>query len=324
MLRSNLLALFILGVTIVGCAPNTSSESSGAPPPEKNSSIPPSTSIDKTSRPWDQWGTRNPSWVKNIAPFSILGNVHHVGTSGLNSFLITTEDGHILLDGNLPQSAGDIAANIKTLGFDIADVKILLNSHAHFDHSGGLARLKELSDAQLISSQGDVSALEGGFYLGAEDNENYAAPPVKVDRIVKDGEQVTLGGTTLTANITPGHTRGCTSWSMTITADNIPYETLFFCSATVAGNSLNPPQYDGIVEDYKHTFETTRNWTPDIFLAHHSIFFDLHKKRKAQLEGNPLAFVDRKKFPRLIRRMERDFILALNKAYATEGSEKQD
>jgi len=184
--------------------------------------------LQKDSSPkWDPWAVSNPHWAKSAPPFNVLGNVYSVGTAGLSCFLITTDDGHILIDGGLPGYENIIIDNIAELGFDIKDVHYLLNSHAHFDHSGGLARLKELSGAEMVASEGDRSALEGGFYLGSENNKRFSAPPVKVDQIINDGETLSLGDVKLTANITPGHSRGCTSWTMTLVESGVAYEALF-------------------------------------------------------------------------------------------------
>jgi metallo-beta-lactamase class B len=265
--------------------------------------------------PWDQWGESNPDWVEDFEPFRVAGNIYYVGSKGLSSFLIATDNGHILLDGGMPQNAKQISDNIEALGFDIKDVKILLNSHAHFDHSGGLMALKEMSGAKLIASEGDRSALEGGFYLGYEDNLNYSAPPVSVDQLITDGETVALGGIELTAKITPGHTRGCTSWTMEVEEDGKNYEVLFFCGASVAGNSLKPEQYEGIVQDYKNTFEMTKDWQPDILLVNHPFYFDMLKRRQKQIEGDALAFVDRHAFKILWEKLYQDFEQSLEKAY---------
>ena len=263
--------------------------------------------------PWLQWGEHNPDWILPIEPFKIISNVYYVGTQGIASFLITSDNGHILIDGGLPQSAATIIKNINTLGFDIADVKKLLNSHAHFDHSGGLAELKERSGALMIASQQDTPFLESGLYPGS-DNVNYTAPIVIVDKEVSDGESVSLGTNELIANITPGHSPGCTSWSMTVTDKGRAYDVLFFCSATVAGNKLvSPPQYPNIVADYRHTFAKTKTWRPDVFLANHSFFFNLSDKRKQQLAGNELAFVDKKSFPTLMLSLEKAFEQSLKK-----------
>lgn len=270
--------------------------------------------------PWLQWGEHNPDWVSPIKPFNVISNVYYVGTQGIASFLITSDDGHILIDGGLPQSATTIIQSIKTLGFDITDVKILVNSHAHFDHSGGLAELKKRSGALMIASQQDKPFLESGLYPGS-DNVNYTAPKVSVDKEIIDGETISLGSNKLTANITPGHSPGCTSWSMTVFEQEQPYDVLFFCSATVAGNRLvNPPQYPNIVDDYRHTFVKTKDWRPDVFLANHSFFFNLKEKRQQQLAGNKLAFVDKELFPTLILTLEKAFEEALEKQKKTDSA----
>lgn len=254
------------------------------------------------------WAAANPDWVERIDPFPIYGEVYFVGVRGLSSFLIATPDGHFLIDGGLPENADVIADNIKSLGFKVEDVKYLLNSHAHLDHSGGLAALKEISGALMIASEGDRWALEAGLVPGSEDDPDYAAPPVKVDRVIRDEESLTLGGVTLTARLMPGHTKGCTSWSMR-SGDK---EILFFCSATVANNRLvGPPQYDGIVEDYRATFVRTKAWRPDVLLANHPEFFAMEQKRVRRIAGDENAFVDQDGFPALMEKLEAAFVQAL-------------
>jgi metallo-beta-lactamase class B len=257
--------------------------------------------------------SRPESWNKPNEPFKVIGNIHYVGTAGLSSFLITTARGHLLLDGALPESVPQIEANITALGFKLGDIKYLLNSHAHFDHSGGLAKLKQDTGAQLVASEGDRSALEGGFYLGSEDRQALEAPPVKVDRAVRDGATLELGGVVLTANLTPGHTRGCTSWSMPITEAGKTLRVLFFCSSSVAANRLvDPPQYPGIVADYEKTFAKARTLQVDVFLAPHPEFFRMSEKRarliagaSAQDSANP--FIDSHAFGVFIAASEADF-----------------
>jgi len=259
-----------------------------------------------------------PSWYAAVTPYQIIGNgktgIYFVGTEGLGMYFIPTDAGHIVIDGGMPGEGQYVADAIRKLGFDPADVKILLNSHAHLDHSGGLAELKALTGAQLIVSEGDRSALEGGFYLGSEDDTAMNAPPVRVDRTIADGEQLTLGNVTLTAHITPGHSRGCTSWMMPVMQGGKTYQALFFCSATVAANRLiGPPQYDGIVADYRKTFAMTKDWKPDIFLTNHPEFSGMADKRERQKAGDPLAFVDREGFPAMMATLEQAFEAALQK-----------
>jgi metallo-beta-lactamase class B len=261
------------------------------------------------------------AWLTPTEPFHIVDGIYYVGSEGLGAYLFTTDDGHILLDGGLPENAAHIEASIAALGFALEDVAILLNSHAHFDHSGGLAELKRKSGATLYAHAGDVSALEGGFYLGSEDVAGWRTPPVTVDRVLEDGAVVELGGRTLTLHHTPGHTRGCSSWGTTAQTDQGALEVLVFCSASVAANRLvGPPQYEGIVDDYRATFARTRAMTVDVPLAAHPEFFALLEKREAARAGaavNP--FVDRQAFAALMVRFEADFEHQLSEQTARAG-----
>ncbi len=306
MLTKRFLALPLL--SLAACAPNPDIAKTATEDPRN---APSETIATNKVSPENlaKWRRDNPSWYAAVEPFRIIGEkgagVYYVGTEGLGMFFIPTKDGHIVIDGGMPDQGPMVADAIAQLGYDPKDIKVLLNSHAHLDHSGGLADLKALSGAQMIASAGDRSALEGGFYLGSEDEDFLNAPPVKVDRIIADGETVSHGGVTLTAHITPGHTRGCTSWTMNSRQDGKTYEVLFFCSATVAANRLvNPPQYEGIVEDYRKTFDKTRDWKPDVFLANHPGFFGLAKKREKQKAVDALAFVDDQAFGKFITTIE--------------------
>ena len=264
--------------------------------------------------------TNFPEWYEETEPFHMIGGIHYVGSLGLAAYLLPSDDGHILIDGGLPETAPMIIRNIEKLGYKPEDVKILLNTHAHSDHAGGLAELKEKTGATIIASLGDRSALEGGFYLGYEDRGELDWPPVKVDQLIEDGEQVKLGNWTLTANITPGHTRGCTSWTLSVEEAGKEYDALIFCSATVALNSLVPEQYPGIVDDYRATFTRTKNWAPDIFLSNHSDFFNMKAKREKLENGDTLAFIESGEFNTLIERLERDFEEALKEAKGSQST----
>jgi metallo-beta-lactamase class B len=259
------------------------------------------------------------NWNTPTEPFRVIDDIYYVGTEGLSSFLIVTPEGHILIDGALEASAPLIEANIAKLGFKLGDVKILLNSHAHFDHSAGLAQLKRDTGATLAAMQADVSALEGGFYLGSEDEKRFAAPPVKVDRVLKDGDTVELGGRVLRANHTPGHSPGCTSWGTTARDGERSYEVLVFCSATVAANRITPPlQYPGIVEDYRRTFAKAKTLQVDVPLAPHPEFFDLLAKRE-RTRANPAqnAFIDPGAFRPFIEKAEAAFEATLKERTAS-------
>lgn len=236
--------------------------------------------------------TKTMGWNDASVPFKVFGNVYYVGTRTVSAWLIAGSQGHVLIDGAVPQSAPQIAANVKTLGFDIHDVKYLLNSHAHVDHAGGLAGLQRASGATMIASAKDKPYLEAGD-IGFGPSGGIKFPPIRVDRIVRDGETIRLGNIALTAHLTPGHSPGCTSWSMTATgADKMRRRIFFHCSATVAGQSLVPEAYPGMIRDFRATFAKVRRMKADIFLANHDNFFDLEKKRARLRAGDANAFVD--------------------------------
>jgi metallo-beta-lactamase class B len=258
-------------------------------------------------------------WNEPAAPFTIIGNVHYVGTATVSSFLITGNKGHVLIDGVVPQSAPQIIGNIKKLGYDIADVKYLLNSHAHIDHAGGLAGLQRASGAIMVASAADKPFLEAGA-VDHGPTKGVAFPPVRVDRVIGDAGTVKIGNVTLTAHITPGHSPGCTSYSMDATgADKVRRRVFFHCSATVAGQSLVPEAYPGMVGSFRKTFAKLRSVKADIFLANHDNFFDLHAKRAKQIAGDANAFVDPGALGRFNAAMEEAFEGALRASEAKGG-----
>jgi metallo-beta-lactamase class B len=264
----------------------------------------------------DPFGQQRIAWNKPMKPFRVIDNIYYVGTEGVSAFLIFTLQGFILTDGGLPESAALIEANIKTLGFDIKDVKIILNSHAHFDHAGGLAKLKRDSGARLVASEADKPILEKGritFGPTAVAADNF--PPVRVDRTIKDGDTVALGGVVLTAVITPGHTPGCTNWTMPVVEGTTDHNVIFFCSMTTGGNPfLDNKPYPTIAADYKASFARLKKMNFDVFLAPHGDQFNLAKKA-ATMEANtknkvvnaPNPFVDKNEMQQLLARQERQF-----------------
>lgn len=225
-------------------------------------------------------------------PFTVIGNIHHVGGSSVSAYLITTPEGHFLIDGILPQSPRMILDNIAALGFDIADVKYLLNSHAHIDHAGGLAALKRVSGAVMVASELDKPTLEAGR-IAFGPSASMPFPPVRVDQVIEDGGQLKLADTVMTAVITPGHTEGCTSWQMDTTAANgETYRVFFHCSSSVGGQTLVPESYPGMIESYRSTFDRIRTIKADVFLAFHSGMFGLDEHYERLKAGDGLAFVD--------------------------------
>ncbi len=263
--------------------------------------------IDAAERgPLDQFAVSG-HWNEPFAPFTVVGNIHYVGTEGVSAFLITTPKGHILIDGILAQSVPQILANIHALGFDVHDVKYLLNSHAHIDHAGGLAGLQRASGAKMIASAADRPTLEAGAITFGP-TKDIPFPPIRVDRVIGDGDTVSLGGITLTAHLTPGHTQGCTSWSMAVKgADGASHTALFHCSTTVAGQSLVPESWPGMIAAFRATFAKLRAIKADVFLGSHGNFFGLKEKRARQLAGDANAFVDPDALQRVNAEMERAF-----------------
>jgi metallo-beta-lactamase class B len=258
-----------------------------------------------------------PGWSAPGEPLKIAENLYYVGTQTIAVFLITTPEGHILVDGAMPTSAPLILASIRELGFDPADVKVILNTHAHFDHTGGLADLKAATGASLAASEGDRSALETGTYVGSEEVETFAFKPVAVDRVLQDGDTVELGGMALSAHLTPGHSPGCTTWTFPVVVDGQTRQAMIYCSTSVAANRLvsadKGPQYPGIVGDYEQTFARLKTMTADVFLAPHAEQFGLAKKRAAMSEGSPSPFVDPTELQEVVAASEAAFRAALVK-----------
>ena len=268
---------------------------------------------------WSKWAKSNPDWVTNTKPFNIISNVYYVGTQGIAAYLIVGNQGHILIDGGMPQSAKQIADNIAKLGYQTSDVKYLLNTHAHFDHSGGLAELKHLTGAKLISSKQDAQWLESGLYPGRIDDA-YASEPVTVDIRVSDNDSVILGNLSLQARLTPGHSPGCTSWVFDVSHKGQNKTVIVFGGASVAGNKLAPQeQYPGIIRDYQDTFEKVKAWSADVYLSNHPFYFRLQSKRLKKDAGDEEAFIDEKEFARAMKKFELDFYKRLKEQQSKEA-----
>jgi metallo-beta-lactamase class B len=258
-----------------------------------------------TLRPMAQkTSNQRAEWNQPLQPFHLIGNIYYVGAKGVSAFLIVTPMGSILLDGGLPETAAQIARNVAKLGFRLNDVKFLLNSHAHFDHAGGLAELKRLSGATMVASSGDAPALRAG---------GRGMPAVSIDRIVGDGDTVRVGDATLTANVTPGHTKGCTTWTMTTNENDRTYSVVFYCSTSVVDRLTGNTRYPQIVTDYERSFRKLRALSSDVFLAPHPGFFDMEDKRERMKVGGPNPFVDSTELHRFVENSERQFRVELEK-----------
>ncbi|MGC2505265.1 MAG: subclass B3 metallo-beta-lactamase [Candidatus Acidiferrales bacterium] len=226
---------------------------------------------------------------KPVAPFHMIGNIYYVGASDITSYLVVTPSGDIVLDGGFAETAPQIEANIRTLGYKLSDVKIILNSHEHLDHAGGIAELKRLTGAQFVAMAEEVPTLTSGADF----------PAVTPDRIIHDGDTVELGGVTLTAHLTPGHTRGCTTWTMVTTDAGKPYNVVFVGSASELPNYKlidrpgSPATYPGIEADYEKMFRVLKSLPCDVFLGAHGSFYSMVQKREAMLKNPPQnPFID--------------------------------
>jgi metallo-beta-lactamase class B len=245
-----------------------------------------------------------------VAPFRILGNLHYVGASDVTSFLLATDRGLILIDGGYVETAPQIRDNIARLGFKPSDVKIILGSHAHLDHAGGMAQLKAWTGARLFASAGDAPLLEAGGRGDPFFGDKLLFPPVKVDHLLRDGEAVTLGNTTLVAHVTAGHTPGCTTWTTRVAEGGRLYDVVFVCSTSILSGYrlVDHPTYPGIADDYARTFATLAALPCDVFLGSHASFYDGADKARRLREGaRPNPFVDPQGYRAYVTRSAADY-----------------
>lgn len=245
-------------------------------------------------------------WDEPAEPIHIAGPLYFVGTRGLGSWLFATKEGHILLNTGTPRSGPMIAESIRKLGFKPEDIRILVNGHGHSDHAGAFAYFKRLSGAHLAIMQDDVAMVEDGgrsdFHYG-KDWRVMGQPPVKVDRVLREGHSVRLGEVLLTAHHTPGHTRGATTWTTTLVEGGKAYSVVF-----PDGGGFNPgyrvagtdPSYPGIEEDYRRTLHAHEMLRPDIWLAHHTEYFAMDEKRARAAREGVAAWVDPEGYRRFV------------------------
>lgn len=255
----------------------------------------------------------DPSWRAPHAPYHIIDNIWYVGTAGIGVYLISTDQGHILIDSGPDGTAPIVEANIQALGFKLKDIHYIVETHAHYDHVGSMAQLKADTGAEVVSSADDQFALENGRRDGDNIYGPGAFPPVKVDATIDEGGTITLSSTTLMAHMTPGHTKGDTSWTMTAINNGVPYRVLFYGSTTVAGNVLvDNKAYPNIVRDYRISFDRLAGIKPDIFLANHPGFANMEAKYQESLkakypEDQAKPFIDPAEFPAFIAQSQADF-----------------
>ena len=246
-----------------------------------------------------------PDWNRPMPPFRIIGSTHYVGTSELGAYLITSQDGHVLIDGGMASAAPQLLASIAQLGFKVTDIKWLLTTQAHLDHVGSLAALQKASGGQVAVMTGDAELVERGGRGDFAFGDEATFPAVHVSRVLHDGDVVSVGDIALTAHLTAGHTRGCTTWTMTAREGSGSYHVVFAGSLTV-----NPPvrlwknpSYPGILEDYRRSVAAMRGLPVDVFLGAHAGFFDLAAKRERLARGEmPNPFIDPEGFRAMVDR----------------------
>lgn len=236
----------------------------------------------------------NPSWVQPLPAFKIVGNLYYVGSQDLAAYLIVTPQGNILINSNLESSPPQIKQAIESLGFKYKDTKILLISHGHFDHCAGSAQIKRETGAKYEVMAEDVPVVESGgrndFHYASR--ESFWFPRTKVDQTLHDRDTVSLGGTTLTAHLTAGHTKGTTTWTLDEQDGSRTLHVVIVGSPNVnPGYKLvNNKTYPQIAADYRHQFEVLKQLPCDIFLGAHGGYFGLTEKLLLKASGNP--FID--------------------------------
>ena len=253
-----------------------------------------------------------------MTPHRIVGPVYYVGTYDLACFLITSPQGHILINTGLADSTAQIRKNVETLGFKLSDIRILLTNQAHLDHVAAMAEIKSLTGARMFATEADKPVLEDGgasdFYLGKE----YTFKPVKVDVVLKDGMEISVGSVgrvVLRAHVTPGHTKGSVSYSMVIRENGRIYNVVIANIPTTIGAKLvNNPKYPGIAQDYERSFRVLRALACDIFLAGHASQYRLQDKYKGKYD--PDAFVDPEGLKRAVAESEAKFRAQLKQEQA--------
>jgi metallo-beta-lactamase class B len=222
-------------------------------------------------------------WNQPVEPFRIAGPLYYVGTANLTSLLVTTPAGHVLIDGGLEETAPIIVENVRRLGFRVEDIRVLLSTHAHTDHAGGLARLKAITGARLYAGAADVGQLARGGRGDFAFGDTLPFPPVAADVAVRDGQEVAIGNLRVRAVATPGHTRGCTTWTFAIADGASTRQVVMIGGTTAPGYRLVGNQaYPGIVADFEATFARLRSLRADIVFEGHGFAFDLEARRQGR------------------------------------------
>jgi len=273
-------------------------------------------------KPWAQT-TPASDYLIPFPVHQIIGNVYFVGTEGLGIFLITTPQGNILINSGLEENVPLTQQSVEKLGFRFKDIKILLISQAHFDHDAGSAKLKELTGAKYMVMEADVEVVESGgkadfFYndstdLPADEKAMIHYPAAKVDRVLHDGDTVQLGGTVLTAHLTPGHTKGCTTWTMRVNDGGKTYDLVIVGGVSVnKGYQLvNNVKYPRIAADYEKTFRVLKSLPCDVFLGAHGGYYGMDAKYARMKDGGANPFIDPDGYKNFVAEHENIFLAEL-------------
>ena len=256
-------------------------------------------------------------WTEPFPAFRIAGNLYYVGSKGLASYLITTPEGHILINSDLEANVPMIRTSVESLGFKFTDIKILLISHAHYDHCAGSASIKQLTGAKYMVMDGDVDVVQSGgksdFQYGSDPTALY--PAAKVDRVLHDGDEVKLGKAVLKAHLTPGHTKGCTTWTMKVNDGSKLRNVVIIGSPNVnPGYQLVESKvYPRIFEDFQKTFRVLNSLPVDYFLGAHGSYFNLETKYPRLKAGQSRALIDPVGYKRYVRERDTAFQLEFKK-----------
>lgn len=262
-------------------------------------------------------GATPSDWNEPFPPYRVIGNIYYVGTSGLASYLIHTSSGDILINSDLQSSVPLIRQSVAKLGFQFSNIKILLISHAHYDHCAGSALVKKLTGAKYMVMDRDVQEVEDGgrsdFRYGRSPSLYFA--PTKVDRILHDNDTVALGGVVLVAHLTPGHTKGCTTWTMRAKEKGATYDVVIVGSPNVnPGYKLvNNPQYPQIASDFEHTFAVLKSLHCDVFLGAHGSYYGMEQKFALLRAGGTNPFIDPAGYKQYVSAAEQAFYAELHR-----------
>ncbi len=255
-------------------------------------------------------------WNTPIAPFKIAGNLYYVGSVEQAAYIIATNEGLILINTGPESSVPFLKKNLESLGFKFKDIHMILISHAHYDHCGGAALVKRMTQAQYYVMDADVPAVESGgkrdYQYGNDPSMQFT--PTKVDHIVHDGERIVFGGVRLKAHLTPGHTKGTTTWTFDLLDEGRTLHVVIVGGPYVnAGAKLvSNAAYPKIAEDYKRGFATLQTLPCDLFLGAHGAYFNLDQKLKRFNSGDKNAFIDPDGYKAFIADREADFTKQLN------------